>query len=40
MDLLLKKRALLSLVRRKLEASNKSVSKNPATKNQLYEKIL
>jgi hypothetical protein len=39
-DLLLKRRASSSSVRRKSEASDRSVSKNPATKNRLYEKIL
>jgi hypothetical protein len=40
MDLLLKRKTLLFLVGRKSEASDGSVSKNPATKNRLYEKIL
>jgi hypothetical protein len=39
-DLLLKRRGSFSLVRRKSEASDRSMSKNPTTKNRLYKKIL
>jgi hypothetical protein len=36
----LKRKTSSSSVRRKLEASDGSMSKNPATKNRLYKKIL